>query len=678
MNHFVLFASLGVLCGQCAAEAAPAKPNILLILADDLGFSDLGCYGGEIKTPNLDALAAGGLRLTQFYNSARCSPSRASILMGLHPHQAGFPNLSGTLTTRGVTIPEVLKPAGYRSTMVGKWHLNAKNPPTERGFDEFYGMLGGYNSCWQEDPFYTRWPQGRTKRTYARDKFYSTDVFADYAIEFIGDGKSGQPWFQYLAFNAPHFPLHAPEADIARYETMYFEKGWDRIREERLARQKMLGLIPRDVALTPRAKVPANRFNKETGWADKDNPAWDSLPEDRRRDLARRMAVYAAMVDRLDAAVGRVVAHLKATAQFENTVIFFLSDNGACAEWDPWGFDKSSSTNNVLHTGDDLKSVGGPQSYISYGSGWANACNTPFKLYKHYNHEGGIRTPFIVHWPAGLKAKGLAPGPGYITDFLPTICELTGATYPKERNGAALLPPEGVSLVPALRGEPLAARRIFIEHEGNRSVRAGDWKLVALEGGPWELYRIATDPTELHNLAAQEPVRVKELAAAWETWAERCNVKERRTAQAQSKAAPAATPETPQIANRPLTILCEVDTQSSDGVILAQGGNKHGYALYLKAGRPIFTVRIAGKITAIAAKEAVTGKFSLAASLREGGAMTLSVNGQSVATGTAPGLITTQPQDPLSIGEDVQTAVGDYAPPHPLKGIVTHVRINQP
>ena len=243
-----------------------------------------------------------------------------------------------------------------------------KNPPTERGFDEFYGMLGGYNSCWQENPFYTRWPQGRGRRAVAKDAFYSTDVFADYAIEFIGDGKSGQPWFQYLAFNAPHFPLHAPETDIARYETMYFEKGWDRIREERLARQKELVLISKDIALTPRARVPANRFNAQTGWAGKENPAWDSLPEDRRRDLARRMAVYAAMVDRMDAAVGRVRAHLKTTAQFENTLIIFLSDNGACAEWDPLGFDKSSGANNVLHTGDDLKTVGGLRSYISYGS----------------------------------------------------------------------------------------------------------------------------------------------------------------------------------------------------------------------------------------------------------------------------------------------------------------------
>ena len=504
---------------------AADRPNILLILADDLGWSDLGCYGGEIRTPNIDGLARGGWQFRQFYNSARCSPSRASILTGLHPHQAGFPNLTGTLVKNSATIPEVLKPAGYRSTMVGKWHLNEKNPPTERGFDEFYGMLGGYNSFWQEEPFYTRWPKGREKRAYAKDAFYSTDVFADYAIEFIGDGKSGQPWFQYLAFNAPHFPLHAPESDIARYEAMYFEKGWDRIREERLARQKELGLVAKDLALTPRAIVPGNRFNVQTGWADKENPAWDALPEDRRRDLARRMAVYAAMVDRMDVAVGRVLGHLKATAQFENTLIIFLSDNGACAEWDPFGFDKSSSATNVLHTADDLKTVGGPGSYISYGSGWAHACNAPWRLFKHYAHEGGVRTPCLLHFGKsmdGAKTGRLVDFAGYITDFMPTICELTGAAYPTER----ILPHEGVSLAPLLKGGTPAARSLFIEHEGNRSARDGDWKLVGVFGKPWELYNLATDPTEMHDLAVSEPERVKKLATAYTAWAARCKVPE--------------------------------------------------------------------------------------------------------------------------------------------------------
>ncbi len=247
----LLFALLLLLPGQVLAADRPGKPNILLILADDMGWSDLGCYGGEVRTPNLDALAKNGLRFTQLYNSARCSPTRASLLTGLHPHQAGFPNLSGMLPAHCVTIPEALKPAGYRTYMVGKWHLNGqKSNPVMRGFDEYYGLLGGFDTFWNEKP-YSRLPAGRPKRAYPPGGFYSTDVFGDYALDFLADAaKAGQPWFFYLAFNAPHFPLHAPEADVARYEKVYAD-GWDRIRERRFARQKELGLVPRDMVLTP-------------------------------------------------------------------------------------------------------------------------------------------------------------------------------------------------------------------------------------------------------------------------------------------------------------------------------------------------------------------------------------------------------------------------------------------
>jgi arylsulfatase len=508
---------------QSVEAPSTARPNILVILADDLGWSDLGCYGGEIATPTLDELAKNGIHFQQFYNSARCSPTRASLLTGLHPHQAGFPNLAGRLVDQSVTIAEIAQSAGYRTSMVGKWHLNKETPPTTRGFDEFYGMLGGFNSCWQETPFYTRLPQERTKRAYAKDLFYATNAFADYAIDFIG-AADGKPWLQYLAFNAPHFPLHAPELDIARYENLYATKGWDVIRAERLARQKQLGLVASDLELTPRSVIPANPFNTKTGWAKRENPAWDSLPEDRRRDLGRRMAVYAAMVDLMDRAIGKIIGHLKSTGQFDNTVIFFLSDNGACAEWDPYGFDGSSGPNNVLHMGDDLKIMGGPKSYISYGSGWANACNTPWRLFKHYMHEGGVRTPCIIHWPAGLRARGPVADVGYITDFMPTISALTGATYPAMREGRPVLPQEGLSLLPVMRGESLPARRLYIEHEGNRCVRDGDWKLVQLNGQPWELYDLAHDPTEMHNLATQYPERMADLESAWNTWAARCAV----------------------------------------------------------------------------------------------------------------------------------------------------------
>ena len=644
------------------------RPNVLLILADDLGWSDLGSFGGEIRTPHLDALAQNGLSFTQCYNSARCSPSRASLLTGLAPHQAGFPNLTGVLSPRSVTLPEVLGEAGYSTSMVGKWHLSEQNTPVDRGFGEFYGMLGGFNSFWQEDPFYTRLPAGRAKRKYLRGQFYASDAFADYSIDFISQSqRAGKPWFQYLAFNAPHFPLHAPPQDIARYEKIY-EAGWDKIREARLDKQKKLGLVPQDLALTPRSNVPANRINVQTGWADKDNPPWDSLPADRRADLARRMAVYAAMVDRMDQSIGRVVTHLKASGQLDNTLIFFLSDNGACAEWDPFGFDAVDSPLNILHRDEALKQIGAPESYVSYGSGWANASNTPWRLYKHYAHEGGIRTPLLVHWPRGLKAKAgsRTDEPAQVADFMPTLLQLCGASYPSERNGKSILPHQGTSLVPVLDGGKLAPRVLCMEHEGNRMVRRGQWKLAALEGKPWELYDLSSDPTEMRDRSAQEPERVQQMSRDWELWAQNSNVKPRPS---------------PQIAGKALVISCDVAPQPDvapqvlAGVILAQGGNRNGYALHLRDGKPVFSVRQNGMLHSIEAPDAPQGRFALQARLERDGTMTLAINGAVVARGKAPGLFAAQPQDELSIGEDTLSAVGDYAPPHPLRGTVENVRV---
>ncbi len=587
----LLCCALGVLRTRTHALQAPplenktaARPNVLIILADDLGWSDVGCYGSEIRTPNLDALASDGLRFTQFYNSARCSPSRASLLTGLNPHQVGVPLLSTALNDRCVTLAEVLKPAGYHTYMVGKWHLSEQKTPTMRGFDEFYGMLGGFNTYWKEDPFYTRLPANHPKRLYPPDAFYSSNVFGDYALDFMSQGHaSGQPWFLYLAFNAAHFPLGAPEETIQKYETMYREKGWDAIRVDRLARQKRLGLVPANMALTPRSEVPANFINRQTGWADKQNPAWASLPADRQADLARRMAVYAAAIEIMDRNIGRIIAHLKETGEWNNTLICFLSDNGACAEWDPYGFDKLDSPLNILHTGAELKKVGGPDSYTSYGSGWANASNTPWRLYKHYAQEGGIRTPMIVHWPAGLKTRpgGTTASLGYVTDFMPTLLKVCHAVYPTERNGVNLLAVEGESLTPAFSGANPVPRILCIEHEGNRTVRAGDWKLVALANKPWELYDLKNDPTEMHDQAAMEPTRVQQLSDAWDAWAVRCNVRPRQS---------------PQIAGQPLVVRCEVTQVVGNGVILAQGGNKQGYALYLQNGRPVFSVREDGRL----------------------------------------------------------------------------------
>ena len=507
-------------------DGARGRPNIVLILADDLGYSDLGCYGGEIATPNLDRLAQGGLRFTQFYNCARCCPSRASLLTGLYPHEVGFGGMSGSLPPNCATIPEVLKTAGYRTFMSGKWHLGQPGPVL-RGFDEFYGMLGGYGSFWNP-ALYTRRPEGRVPRSYPEGTFYSTDAITDHALDFITSARQAgdKPFFLYLAFNAPHFPLHAPKAEIAKYAQTY-EQGWDKIRDARYARQQQLGLLAGVSSLTPRSVIPPNVVATKHGWADKANPAWDTLEAERRADLTRRMAAFAGAVDRMDQNIGRVIADLKQHDELEHTLIFLLSDNGACAEWDPFGFDVAqnvheinlgtTSGDNVLHTGAALDEIGAPGSYVSYGSAWANACNTPFRLYKHYSHEGGIATPLIIHWPAGLKRGGeLERRPGHISDVMATCLEVGGAAYP-----AGKLAPAGRSLAPALRSEPAELRTIFFEHEGNRAVRSGKWKLVALAHGNWELYDMDADRVELHDLAATQPERVKQMAAQWDEWAAR-------------------------------------------------------------------------------------------------------------------------------------------------------------
>jgi arylsulfatase len=686
---------LAVLCALGSGEAwaqSSARPNILLILADDSGFSDLGCQGGEIRTPNLDALARGGARLVNFYNSARCCPSRASLMTGLHPAQAGFPDMTGRIPERAVTIPEVLRSAGYSTFMVGKWHLSHDTKPTDRGFDEFYGMLGGFNSFWQEDPYYTRWPQDRPKRTYAPGQFYSTDAFGDYALDFLEQGRqAGKPWFMYLAFNAPHFPLHAPEADIARYEAVY-AKGWDAMRADRLARMKRLGLVPADLELTPRLVVPKNWANEKKEWAvNQEIPAWDSLPEDRRKDLVRRMATFAAMVDRLDQNVGRVVDYLQKSNQLENTLIFYLSDNGACGEWDPFGFDIESGPKNVLHTGDDLKFIGTPPSYVSYGSGWANACVTPYRYYKQYTHEGGVRTPLIVHYPSGMKRP--APGslirsPGYITDIMATCVDLAGASYPAERNGQAILPMEGASLVPVLEGGTRPTRPIYIEHEGSKAAIEWPWKVVReRDASVWELYDLATDPTEIHNLAATDPVRTTAMADAWSAWSKRVGLESTgpRVLTSPLELKPGQVldgDEAPAIAGRGLKVeatVADVPASGAGGVIVSQGAQLQGWSLFVRDdGRPAFAVRRGGKLTQVDGPEALSpsAPTALAGELTADGGLRLSVNGREAASAPAGGgLIPSQPKDPLIVGDDRAGAVGSYATPRPFAGAIRSARL---
>jgi arylsulfatase A-like enzyme len=513
------------LSASAAGVAVPKqkRPNILLIVADDLGFSDLGCYGGEIQTPVLDALAAGGLRFTQFYTTARCCPSRASLLTGQYPHKVGVghmvtdlghPGYRGRLSENAVTLAEVLKPAGYRTFMSGKWHVGT-NDPTRHGFEQYFGTLISAATFW--DPTtYLRLPREGRSRHYDASNFYGTDAVTDYALEFLEDARTtpAQPWFLYLAFNAPHFPLHARPEDIARYRDRY-TGGWDLLRQERLERMQRLGLVSKETRLSPRST-----FTNFGETVTEQNPPWTSLPQDRRADLSMRMAIYAAMIDRMDQNIGRVISDLRARGELDDTLVLFLSDNGACAEWDPFGFDGGSSPDNVLHRGDDLARMGSRGTYHSVGSAWANVSNTPWRMYKHYSHEGGISTPCIAHWPAGFRRRNaMDETPVHLIDLMPTVVAVSGAQYP-EQIGARQIPPmAGTSLIPALRGDRLPDRTLYFEHEGARAVREGRYKLTALRGEPWMLYDIKHDRTELVDLADKHPRRVEILAGKWDAWA---------------------------------------------------------------------------------------------------------------------------------------------------------------
>lgn len=498
--------------------------NILYIVADDLGYSDLGCYGGEIDTPNLDRLADGGIRLTQFYNTGRCCPSRAAILSGLYPHRVGLGHMTtndlGRPGYRGVISPDVpiisqvLKTAGYRSFISGKWHLGTDDP-TQHGFEEFYGTLVSAKRFF--DPSHLiRLPKERVPKTYADGEFYATDAVTDHALEFLASARRTpeKPWFLYLAYNAPHFPLHARPEEIRKYKDRY-SQGWDKLRESRLERMKQLGIVHSSTNLSPRSHW-RNYGETKIGT----NPAWDSLEADRQSDLARRMAIYAAMVDRMDQQIGRIIEDLSLAGELENTLIIFTSDNGACFEWDPFGFDIKSSNQNILHTGEKLDSMGGPGTFHSVGSGWANASNTPWRLYKHFNHEGGINSPAIIHWPTelGTSAGSLHRLPAHIIDLMPTAIDVADANY----QGANKLP--GTSLITQITKYEQMPRTLFFEHQGNRAVREGNWKLVALDDQPWELYDFSEVRTETENLAAKFPAKVAELSSAWDRWAAENNV----------------------------------------------------------------------------------------------------------------------------------------------------------
>ena len=507
------------------------RPNILLILNDDMGFSDLGCYGGEIDTPNLDSLAENGLRLTQFYNTARCCPSRASLLTGLHPHQADVGHMVsnddvdgylGDLSRNAVTLAEVLKEVGYGTYMSGKWHVTRHlrdetyNWPCQRGFDDYYGIITGACSFFNPSTL----TDNNERIETPEGDYFLTDAISDRAIRQLEDHRanhSDKPFFQYIAYTAPHWPLHAHPEDIAKYRGR-FDKGWDALREERLERMVEMGLIHPDWQLT-------RRDSSQPEFSQAEHKAWQ----------ARRMEVYAAQIDRMDQGIGRILQSLKDTGQWDNTIIFFLADNGGCAEevTEVWAErlrksngHKYTRTGQAIQYGNDPAVMpGGEETYQSYGVPWANLSNTPFREYKHWVHEGGIATPFIVHWPeTDFERCGLRHRPAQLPDVMATCLELSGASYPATYKGNRIKPLEGYSMLPLFKDESFEREVLYWEHEGNRAVRKGKWKLVSKYPHDWELYDMERDRSETNDLASSHPDIVTELSELYDAWAKRCSV----------------------------------------------------------------------------------------------------------------------------------------------------------
>jgi arylsulfatase A-like enzyme len=542
----ISYGSLGLLGGTalssvfgCRGKSSPSgsRPHIILIMADDMGYSDIGCYGGEIRTPNLDRLAEEGLRYTHFHNTARCCPTRASLLTGLYPHQAGVGHMMadrgldgyrGDLNKNCVTLAEVLKLAGYSAYMSGKWHVTRflkndgpkHNWPQQRGFDRFFGTITGSGSFFEpmtitsDNEYLKTLPPG----------FYYTDAISDHAVKFIKEHHqklADKPFFLYVAYTSPHWPLHALERDIAKYKGLY-GKGWDALREERYRRMIEMGIIDPRWNLTERdPRVPP--------WEKAENKQWQ----------ARRMEVYAAQIDCMDQGIGRILRELDTHGCLDNTLIFFLSDNGGCAEeitdsWKAWIIGGGEYVGRartldgkLIQIGNDPEFMPGPyDTYQSYGIPWANVSNTPFRLYKHWVHQGGVATPLIVHWPAKIKTReGFRHQTGHLIDIMATCVDVSGASYPSEYKKYPIIPFEGKSLVPTFEGMPIDREAIFFEHERNRAVIAGKWKLVASGGeGLWELYDLVQDRTETNDLALSDPQRAEKMAAMWKEWALRTKV----------------------------------------------------------------------------------------------------------------------------------------------------------
>ncbi|MEQ9412008.1 MAG: arylsulfatase [Fuerstiella sp.] len=699
-----------------ASTESGSRPNIVVIMSDDMGYSDIGCYGGEIRTPVLDHLAAEGLRFTQFYNTARCCPTRASLLTGLYPHQAGvghmmsdngYDGYRGDLNRNCRTIAEVLKPAGYGTYISGKWHVTKQvkpdgakdNWPLQRGFERFYGTIHGAGSFYDPNSLTRDNTQisPMADPEYQPETYYYTDAISDHAVRFVREHHRqtpDRPLFMYVAYTAAHWPMHALPEDVARYQGRY-DDGYGAIRESRLQRMKELGVVASDIGLSPQAED------------------WDKV---RHREWEIRcMEVYAAMVDRMDQGIGRIVDSLKETNSLDNTLILFLQDNGGCAEGlgrtarkgletrpeealEAMAADELQVNMIPKKTRDGWPLIQGPgvmpgpaDTYIAYGRGWANVSNTPFREYKHWVHEGGISTPLIAHWPAGIPRKGeLEHQPGHLIDIMATCVDLAGADYPQESEGLRITPLEGRSLTPVFTGRTIEREALYWEHEGNRAVRVGDWKLVAKGvDGAWELYNIRRDRAEMQNLAAAEPARVRVLSALWHQYAEESMVlpltpyyknSGHTTFSKKKKFNLAGDAElersrAPMVEGRPFRLTVRIAEPGDSGVIVAQGGSAAGYALYQKDGRLWFAVRRKGKLFSVsgdAPAEATTLDVSLAAD----GTVTVRAGDLTLLTGEVGGTLDTMPIDGLQVGKDLDGNVGDYAGDFPFDGQIERVRVS--
>ncbi len=551
----IAFLTLTLAMGFFSSHISATPPNIIVIMTDDVGYSDIGCFGGEISTPNLDALARGGIRFTQFYNTGRCCPTRASLLTGLYAHQAGIGHMvdskkvseaySGELSKRAVTVAEVLSASGYATYMVGKWHVTHKtkpegqadkaNWPLQRGFQRFYGTIHGAGSFFDPNTLVrdNSFISPFADPLYQPNLYYYTDAINDHAVKFVNEHRSqspDRPFFMYVAHTAAHWPMHAKPEDIAKYRGKY-DTGYGAIRKARLDKMKQLGLVD-----------PRWMLSKQAGnWKEVADQAWESSC----------MEVYAAMIDCMDQGVGRLVKALQDNGQFENTLILYLQDNGGCAEnmgragqgqgraespklpplandyLQPDMIPKQTRDGFPVRQGVGVM-LGGADTYVGYGRAWANVSNTPFREYKHWQHEGGISSPLIAHWPKGIAEEQqgkLQSQPAHLIDIMATCVAVANASYPSDYKQQKIQAMEGVSLAPAFSGKPIQrAEPIFWEHEGNRAVRIENWKLVAKHKADWELYDIEVDRTEMKDLSKEQPQRVEQMSKLWQTWADRVGV----------------------------------------------------------------------------------------------------------------------------------------------------------